>query len=763
MATRKDKTLRPQLLTLFNLGAIRELTDGQLLERFLTDRGEMAELAFAALVERHSAMVMRVCRARLSNPHDAQDAFQATFLILVKKARTLWVQDSLGPWLHQVALRTATCARQDAARRQRLERQAAERAAPVDPQAPALDGERGAMLHDAIDRLPERYRIPIILCDLEGRTCEEAARRMGRPVGTIKSWRARGRERLRERLIQVGLAPSATLEATLAADLARGAVPKPEAETVRAATRIRGNAKTTGDVPASVCLLIKGVMKAMLLSKLRTTATILCALALFAAGLGTVARVAADDAKDKSVEPLNKVPPLVSILMPDPTAPRPEEREIEVWELTLRDAIRIGLKGSDGLRLVKAAHDGGPDASDEIVPLATDLDPSQFKTRVMRYVHSVTQQYWNLTQQHVQLWSSEKAVELAREVKSREEAELELGRGTVADVAEIRQRLEQFQLDLITKKSDLIAAEQSLREHIGLPLADTRRIVPVTPPTEKKVPPDWKTSHATMLEQQPDVAQTKAMVVKAEKQFLAGELEQINKAFAEAPGNPGEPAPAPDATRHRLNRYHLIKKKAYLQQVIHQTTQSLSRFFLEVDANFKQYQTASRLRTAATQRLEAQRAFYEQGRITVDRYLDAISQYASAVAQEAQFKTTYNIGLTSLEEAQGTLLEYEKLTVSQRPSEAKTPSTNKHDDATVPATHEHQALVTPMDRFIGRRPHPTTTSTVPIASQSSTGEPASVSLSFEKTIAFGSKPITIQGSFTIKPAPSTSSAPSKAP
>ena len=93
---------------LFNIGAVRELSDGQLLERFATDRGEAAELAFAVLVERHGPMVLRVCRSVLAGAHEAEDAFQATFLVLVQKARGLWVRDSLGPWLHQVAFRTAS-------------------------------------------------------------------------------------------------------------------------------------------------------------------------------------------------------------------------------------------------------------------------------------------------------------------------------------------------------------------------------------------------------------------------------------------------------------------------------------------------------------------------------------------------------------------------------------------------------------------------------------------------------------------------------
>jgi len=121
----------------------------------------------------------------------------------------------------------------------------------------------------------------------------------------------------------------------------------------------------------------------------------------------------------------------------------------------------------------------------------------------------------------------------------------------------------------------------------------------------------------------------------------------------------------------RQSQYVLLKQRAYLQQIVHQTIHSLGRFFLEVDANYKQFKTASRLRAAAAQRLEAQRAFYEEGRITIDRYLDAVSQYASAVAQEAQFKTTYNISIVALEEAKGTILAYDNIAVAEGPNPRK--------------------------------------------------------------------------------------------
>jgi len=206
LATEKKGAALRRLRVAFDLGAIRELTDGQLLERFATDRGEGAELAFAALVERHGPMVLRVCRGVLGDAHDAQDAFQATFLVLVRRARGLWVRDSLGPWLHQVAHRTATCARSNIARRRRHEREAAGIPREDRPR-PADDLAR--LLHEEVDRLPGRYRAAVVLCDLEGRTHEQAARHLGWPVGTVKSRLTRGRDRLRDRLTRRGLAPGA--------------------------------------------------------------------------------------------------------------------------------------------------------------------------------------------------------------------------------------------------------------------------------------------------------------------------------------------------------------------------------------------------------------------------------------------------------------------------------------------------------------------------------------------------------------------------
>ena len=201
---RADGAIVRQLRNLFDLGPIGDLTDGQLLERFATDQGEGAELAFAALVERHQGLVWRACLAIVRDRHRAEDAFQATFLVLARRGRSLWVRDSLGPWLHQVACRTASCLRAAARRRLDLERRAADRAG-CSIMPPPRDFDLEAAVHEAVDQLPSKYRAPIVLCDLEGRTHAEAARALGWPIGTVKSRQSAGRRLIRDRLVRHGL------------------------------------------------------------------------------------------------------------------------------------------------------------------------------------------------------------------------------------------------------------------------------------------------------------------------------------------------------------------------------------------------------------------------------------------------------------------------------------------------------------------------------------------------------------------------------
>jgi RNA polymerase sigma factor (sigma-70 family) len=287
MARLRHGAVLRQIQALFDAGTVGGLTDGQLLERFATRNGEAAELAFAALVERHGPMVLRTCRSILRDPHDAHDAFQATFLVLVRRAGSLWVRDSLGAWLYQVAVRTSSCARSAAVRRRRHERKAAERARTSvrfrDPD------DLREILHDEVSRLPESYRAAVVLCLVEGLTHEQAARRLGWPVGTVESRLARGRERLRARLTGRGLAPTAgALGAIFASGSVRAAVPTTLAgATVRAAVRLSlGKTATAEVVSAGVLALVEGVSKAMSMNMIKLAGAILLAIGFAATGAG---------------------------------------------------------------------------------------------------------------------------------------------------------------------------------------------------------------------------------------------------------------------------------------------------------------------------------------------------------------------------------------------------------------------------------------------------------------------------------------------
>ncbi len=270
--TRQGAGLR-QLQTLFSIGVTRNLTDGQLLERFAGETGESAQAAFAVLVERHGPMVLRVCRSVLDDPHDAEDVFQATFLILLRKAGGLWARDSLGPWLFQVARRTALHARSKAARRKKHERIAASLA----PESHLeIHDELGHILHEEIARLPERFRSPVILCDLEGRSLQQAARHLGLPIGTVKSRLSRGRERLKASLVRRGLAREPGLPRIL--------VPPALIEsTIRAIIHHSTMKSLAG---GSAAVLARGVLIAMSINQVLKVAAVMTALGAGAAGVG---------------------------------------------------------------------------------------------------------------------------------------------------------------------------------------------------------------------------------------------------------------------------------------------------------------------------------------------------------------------------------------------------------------------------------------------------------------------------------------------
>jgi RNA polymerase sigma factor (sigma-70 family) len=247
-------------------------TDGQLLERYLRQRDERA---FAALVHRHAPMVWGVCRRALANDPDAEDAFQATFLVLVRKAKSIRPRELVGNWLHGVARRVALAARRGQAQHRQRERQVAGLPEPAAAERDAQQ-ELHALLDQELCRLPEKYRIAILLCDLAGRTRKDVARQLGIPEGTLSGRLTRGRALLARRLARYGLAVSA-------AALIQPATAAPA--TVVAAT-IRVAMGSAALVPARVTILVEGVLKAMFINKLRLATLVVLAAALLGAAVG---------------------------------------------------------------------------------------------------------------------------------------------------------------------------------------------------------------------------------------------------------------------------------------------------------------------------------------------------------------------------------------------------------------------------------------------------------------------------------------------
>jgi len=352
-------------------------------------------------------------------------------------------------------------------------------------------------------------------------------------------------------------------------------------------------------------------------------------------------------------------------VLQEPPSPGGVTRGGEAWSLTLREALHVGLDNAESVRViclgvsgviptrcVPSFHDDGL----KIARLPSSSPRPRFDSEMMAHVRSIEQTYWALSSQQIRAWGRETAVKLGEEIVRRERAELEVGRGTTADVAEAQQSLERFQLAHLGAVVDLRTTERQLRNLLGLPPADGRRIVAVTSPVEAEVRPDWDESLRAMIANHPDIVEQRQRVEAAGRREGMSAARAFLRSQWPAPVALAEyyvPINLPGGGRPEADY-----RRTFNLQVVHQTTHALARFFLEVESNYKQFKAAQRLRQAAQVRLESARAFYEEGKtgFTVDRLLDAVSQYADAIAQEAQFKSTYNTSLAALGEARGTLL-----------------------------------------------------------------------------------------------------------
>jgi RNA polymerase sigma factor (sigma-70 family) len=277
MAASRVRASWRSLDALFTAGTLGSLTDGDLLERFRSEPGAGGHEAFRILVDRHGPMVLGLCRSVVRDPHEADDAFQATFLVLVRKAGTIRRRDTIGPWLHGVAARVAQRARQRSARRIGRELPLAD-----DIPCPAAAGTTGEtaeqIVHDEIARLPESLRGPLLLGCLEGLSYEEAACRLGLSEPTLRGRLHRARQRLAPRLRRRGADLGVACFAIEPAPPSLPAVPAALVEsTVQFASRFSSISGLLGPgsvVPESIVNLAQGVIKVMLIQSYKVAGLI---------------------------------------------------------------------------------------------------------------------------------------------------------------------------------------------------------------------------------------------------------------------------------------------------------------------------------------------------------------------------------------------------------------------------------------------------------------------------------------------------------
>ncbi len=293
MASGTPGILQRDLNTLFESGSLTGLTDRDLVER-VSGPPDAAAAAFEALVTRHGPMVLRVCRNVLGCRDDAEDAFQATFLVLVKQRGSIRKLDSVASWLYGVAVRVAARARVDAARRRKSEqggiRLVTDSVVTADADDDLDQAVHGPIVQEEVRRLPEKYRSVVLLCYWEGLTQEQAAHQLGCPIGTVRSRIARARDLLRRRLVRRGLSATAGAVAIFSTASAPAALPIAPVplnlirSSVQAAMCVAAGQSTAGVVPASVLFLVRRVLWSLAMMKLKNVVLMMIVASLLVLG-----------------------------------------------------------------------------------------------------------------------------------------------------------------------------------------------------------------------------------------------------------------------------------------------------------------------------------------------------------------------------------------------------------------------------------------------------------------------------------------------
>jgi RNA polymerase sigma factor (sigma-70 family) len=429
--------------SLFDVGTCAGLSDGQLLERFLAGRDEAGELAFEALVTRHGPMVMGVCRNVLDDPHDVHDAFQAVFLVLAQRAIAIRNRQSVGSWLHGVAVRVTARARVAGIRRQIRDRRTIGAAQAVAADAPGAHDaspierhDRAEVVHQELSHLPEKYRAPVVLCYLEGLTHDEAAARLSWPVGTVRSRLARARDRLRTRLgrrglsAQMALGPMArsifgdaafTASApTFSSEVISKGLAASIARTVCQLPVGQSTAALTG--PSASLRLAHGVYKTMLFKKLLVTACAVVPLATATLGVGLFLAT-------RTQAHVQTEPAVVSGA-PAPQATAKEAPQPDEVDRLARELLETARKRYEAQ---KAYYDEGRITIDRLIDASKALELAELRLATTEADGAAARR---------------RHIDHVNELEQREKAEFAAGRATLADVLEARQRYLEAELDL---------------------------------------------------------------------------------------------------------------------------------------------------------------------------------------------------------------------------------------------------------------------------------------------------------------------------
>jgi RNA polymerase sigma factor (sigma-70 family) len=321
----------------YGVGELTALSDRELLERFVARR---EEAAFAGLVARHGPLVLATCRRILGDEHAAEDAFQATFLVLARKAASGRWQESVVGWLHEVARRVAARSLAGSARQGPPEEKVEEPMSSDDPVSTATSRELQSILEEEVGRLPEKYRLPVLLCYVEGATRAEAARQLGWREGTVAGRLARARSILGRRLARRGVLLSAVLLAALWAERSATAVPHRLAKD----TVVAALAGAEGPVLGTAGLLADAVVRSMLATQVRRGAILLLALGLLFAGVSSFAMQQPPTEQETVASPLPTTPPRPEVI---PTAPSLEHEATVNCAVFAPDGFTVASAGDD--------------------------------------------------------------------------------------------------------------------------------------------------------------------------------------------------------------------------------------------------------------------------------------------------------------------------------------------------------------------------------------------------------------------------------